>query len=133
MHLRKFAYNKLCRDKLIDIIEKRGSKVHWRQLNDTEFDAELRRKIMEEAEEVAKAQTKAELIEELADVVEVIDAFCKLHQCSFDDIVAAQHKKREERGGFEGRVFISTAEHPAGSYSENYCLSNPLRYPEIIE
>lgn len=133
MTFRTFQQNKLWRDKAVDQLESKGSIIHWHPLNDAEFAAELRRKFMEEAEEVAQAPTQAALIEELADVLEVMDAFCDLHKFSFDDIIAAKEKKHEARGGFAGRKFITVAEHPVGSYGEQYCLADPAKYPEIVE
>lgn len=41
--------------------------------------------------------------------------------------------KHQERGGFEGRNFVTIAEHPTGSYCEKYCLNDPEKYPEITE
>lgn len=35
--MRKFKQNKLCRDKLINILESKGSRLHWRTLDDKEF------------------------------------------------------------------------------------------------
>ena len=36
------------------MLEKHGSRINWRALNDQEFDQQLRIKIVEEAEEVGR-------------------------------------------------------------------------------
>lgn len=131
--MRIFFQNKLWRDKLVDTMEQKyNSRINWHSLNDEEFNAELRIKLAEETQEVIVAQSRDELIAELADVFEVIDSLTKLHNISQEEIVTAQTKKRDDRGGFEGRKFVETAEHLAGSFGEKYCLADPIKYPEII-
>ena len=131
--MRIFFQNKLWRDKLVDTMEqKHGSRINWHYLNDQEFNAELRIKLAEETQEVIVAQSRDELVAELADVFEVIDSLTKLHGISEQEILTAQAKKRDERGGFEGRKFVETGEHVAGSFGEKYCLADPIKYPEII-
>lgn len=131
--MRKFRNDKLWRDKMIQVLEGQGSKIHWRYLDDIEFDHQLRLKIIEEANEVAATKNNNELIEELADVLEIIDSFCDLYKIDFEDIKNAQIKKQFERGGFTGRKFVTIAEHPLNSPGEKYCLAAPDRYPEVCE
>ena len=129
--MRIFKQNKLWRDKIVDMRQRLGSKLNWRRLNDAEFDQQLRIKLVEEADEVVAAKNRKELIEELADIYEVIDALIEVNHISHDEIRAEQTKKREERGDFSGRRFVDTVQHPAGTSGESYCLANPEKYPEI--
>lgn len=132
--MRAFRSNKLWRDKANDILEEcHGSIIHWRRLDDKEFDKELRLKLLEEASEVKVAHSKVELIDELADVFEVIDSLCKLHALSKEEIVASQKAKVEKRGGFAGRKYVTIAEHQEGSFGEKYCLADPEKYPEVSD
>lgn len=133
MKLRKFKQDKLWRDKAVDRLEQAGSKVHWERLDADQFTEQLKIKLIEEAEEVCSAKTKESLLEELADILEVVISFCDLHEVTLQDIINLQHKKYQERGGFQGRKFVTVAEHPAGSFGEKYCLNDPEKYPEIIE
>ena len=133
MKFRTFLQNKLWRDKAIEFLEKHGSKVHWNILNDEEFAQELKNKFLEEAHEVSNAKNKKELMEELADILEVMDALCSVHSFSLEEIVCIKEKKCQERGGFHGRKFVTKAEHPIGSLGERYCLAAPEKYPEIID
>ncbi len=133
-HMRTFKQNKLWRDNAVDMMEQNhGSKIHWRRLDDAEFDQQIRIKLLEEAQEVAAAKNRKELIGELADLYEVIDSIAALHTISKEEIIDMQTKKRHERGSFSGRKFVDTAEHPAGSFGEKYCLADPEKYPEITQ
>jgi predicted house-cleaning noncanonical NTP pyrophosphatase (MazG superfamily) len=128
---RRFKYNKLVRHRMVEFFEKMGSTVQWACLGDDEFKKELKIKFMEEAQEVHDAKTRQELIEELADVLEVVASLCDVHQFTMQDIVDAQIKKRAERGEFKGRVFVGVVEHMLGSAGERYCLADSEKYPEI--
>lgn len=128
----KFKQNKLWRDKMPTIKEAEGSIIHITPLSDAEYDEQLRVKLNEEVDEVIAAQSTTDLIEELADVYEVIDAVCALHKINKDDLLAIQRKKYEARGGFYERKFVTIAEHPAGSSGEQYCRAQPEKYPEVL-
>ncbi|MCA9770059.1 nucleoside triphosphate pyrophosphohydrolase [Candidatus Dependentiae bacterium] len=131
MKMRSFLQNKLWRDKLPAKKEKMGSVIHIQQLTDNEFDQQLKIKLLEESTEVQATSSQKELIEEMADVLEVIDALCALHNITKEDIINAQTNKREERGGFFERKFVTVADHPVGSCGEQYCLAQPKKYPEV--
>jgi predicted house-cleaning noncanonical NTP pyrophosphatase (MazG superfamily) len=130
---RTFLQKKLWRNKAVNLMEENhGSTINWRILNDQEFNEHIRIKLLEETKEVIAAQTRLELINEIADVYEVIDALAYLHHITKDDIITAQIQKREHRGGFDERTFVETATHPIGSFGEKYCLADPEKYPEIV-
>jgi predicted house-cleaning noncanonical NTP pyrophosphatase (MazG superfamily) len=129
--MHKFKQNKLWRDKIPAQRVFEGSLIHLKQLSDAEYDAELRTKLLEEADEVRVAHNASALLEELADLYEVVDAMCALHGITKEQLLAAQTKKREERGGFYGRTYVTVAEHPTGSFGEKYCRAQPEKYPEI--
>ncbi len=130
--MRKFKQDKLWRDKAIEIMEKQGSRIHWRILDDDAFLNQLYAKLLEEAEEVSLAKNRSEMVSELADLFEVIDALSEAHNIDKNEIIQAQMAKQKERGGFSERRFVSFAEHPVGSFGEQYCLADPNKYPEII-
>jgi predicted house-cleaning noncanonical NTP pyrophosphatase (MazG superfamily) len=130
--MRTFLSKKLWRDKIIEMVEADGSKVHWRRLNDQEFEQQLRVKLLEEAEEVRNTQLKDELIAELADLYEVIDTLIAANNIIKEEIIAEQIKKRDSRGGFAERIFVEMSQHPADSPGEKYCLADPKKYPEIV-
>lgn len=129
--MRAFLQNKLWRDKIVSDQESTGSKIHWQRLNDVEYDRQLRNKLLEEAHEVCGATSSEALSEELGDVLEVMQSLAAVNGIDWDDVVLVQNKKRQEKGGFVGRKYVSKAQHPPGSAAENYCLRDPVKYPEV--
>ncbi len=125
---RKFRQDKLWRDKAVDRFA--GSTIHWERLDDERFAEQLKVKLREEADEVCNAKTRESLKEELADVLEVVGAFCELNGLTLEEVVEVQRKKHEERGGFQGRKYVTIAEHPMGSFGEQYCIRDPEKYQE---
>lgn len=133
MKRRAFLQNKLWRDKAVEKMHEMQSIIHWKYLDDAEYDYQLRQKLLEEAREVCFASSHKELMQELADVLEIIEAISVANEISFEKLRSIQLKKREDRGGFEGRKFVTIAEHLEGSFGEKYCLADPEKYPEITE
>lgn len=100
--MRKFKQQKLWRDKCAAKVEARdGSVIHWRRLDDTEFDEQLRKKLIEEAQEAEKEQDRKKLIRELADIYEVIDSLADLYKISKNDILVIQTKNVKNGAGFQ--------------------------------
>lgn len=131
--MRKFYQNKLWRDKLIKIREEKGAIIHSIPLSHVEFNEELGMKLLEEANEVYAAETPEEMMDEIADVLEVLDCILQFHGISKEETVALQEKKRLEGGSYTDQRLIDYVEYPAGSKEEQHCLANPDRYPELIE
>lgn len=102
----EIVYNKLIRDKIVDIIEKDGKKAIVSTLNDEQYKIELLKKLLEEANEVAISSNSNEMLEELADVLEVIRYLAKINGKELNDIVAIADEKKEKRGGFDDKVFL---------------------------
>ncbi len=102
----EIVYNKLIRDKIVDIIEKDGKKAIVSTLNDEQYKEELLKKLLEEANEVANSSNSNEMLEELADVLEVIRYLAKINGKELNDIVTIADKKKEKRGGFDDKVFL---------------------------
>ena len=123
----QFSVNKLIRDK-VAALDRWGGK---RTLDDQEFLYELKRKLVEEAEEVMESKDKAELLEELADVQDVIDYLVRTAGFSKNDIKKAQDKKREDRGGFDDQVFAERIVLQEGHRLVAHCRSQPHKYKEI--
>ena len=70
-----------------------------------EYLASLLDKLLEEAQELRDASPEQRL-EEAADVYEVLRGLGSALGFSMDDVVKAARVKREERGGFEQRVWL---------------------------
>lgn len=94
------SYNKLVRDKIPDILDRKGIAYEKRTASPEEYRQELIKKLSEEASEFAEAGSP----EELADVLEVIEALRILPE--YADVEELRIKKRAERGGFAERIIL---------------------------
>jgi predicted house-cleaning noncanonical NTP pyrophosphatase (MazG superfamily) len=101
----EIEYNKLVRDRIPEIIRENDVECEIVVLSDTEYCQALRLKLIEEAGEVAEAEGE-DLVAELADLYEVIDALMATCGVSRDRILKAQVKRREERGGFTEKIML---------------------------
>lgn len=103
----KKVYNKLIRDKIPEIIEKDGATFKTRVLNETDFKAELFKKLVEEAEEaVGSKGNKKELIKELGDLLEVIDYLVKYFDLDKGEIERVKAERKDSRGGFDKKLLL---------------------------
>lgn len=100
------VYNKLVRDKIPDIIKKNGENPIIRVLQDVEYKIELEKKLKEELAETL-ASSGNDRIEELADMLEVMISLANLEDKTLDDIIDVCNKKREKRGGFQKKLYLS--------------------------
>jgi predicted house-cleaning noncanonical NTP pyrophosphatase (MazG superfamily) len=100
-------YPKLIRDRIPEIIVANGQNASIQTItDDDELLAYLLKKIREEAQEVASSQTDSNLVEEIADLREVIDTILALRGISIAEVDAVQSEKRTKRGGFEKRLIM---------------------------
>lgn len=99
-------YNKLVRDKIIDIINKDGKKAIYKTLNELEYKEELEFKLLEEYNELVLAKTKTEKLEELADLYELIKAMAELLNVNIKDVINIAEAKESVRGSFKKRIYL---------------------------
>lgn len=95
--------NKLIRDKIPELMEKRGQAFELSTMSDVEYRQALLEKLVEEASEAVQAPSE-ELVKELADLYEVIDALLTSFAIDRNLLLEEQVKRRAERGGFEQRL-----------------------------
>jgi len=88
---------KLVRDRIPDIIRKIGGDPQVRVVSGSELDKFIRLKVVEEAQELLNSGDD----EEIADILETIEALLVHRSIDRETIEKARLKKREERGGFE--------------------------------
>ncbi len=101
----------MVRDKIPEIIEHDGEKPLIRILGDEEYIFELFRKLSEEVEEAICAKADdGELIKEIGDVYEVIDAIVESRGLDKEEIMKLKKKRLRERGGFKEKVFLISSE-----------------------
>jgi predicted house-cleaning noncanonical NTP pyrophosphatase (MazG superfamily) len=97
---------KLVRDKIPDIIRASGRTPYVRTLTASAYRTALHDKLDEEVNELIAARTTDAVIEEAADIVEVLIAMAGEWGVSFDSILNAAQRKRRERGGFGRRLWL---------------------------
>ena len=99
-------YNKLVRDRILEICQSRGAVTKYRRLNQKEFKKALIKKLIEEAKELEKAKNLLDLIDEIADVHEVLLNIAKANKLKWSEIEKQRKVKNIKRGGFGKRHFL---------------------------
>jgi len=111
--IKKYYHQKLIRDKIPEIIKAHGGEFELRKIDDKEFEIELKKKLIEEAKELTEIP-KDRVINELADVLEIIKSLSAHYKISFKNIEKYQTDKRRKRGGFKKKQFLVWSDEPAG-------------------
>ena len=75
-----------------------------------EFREAIKAKLLEEVNELLKATTKDEMVEELADIREVLEWVRKSEEITEYDVAKMQHNKYLKNGGFFERIFLESVE-----------------------
>ena len=88
---------KLVRDKIPEIIKDEYGYVDFYKADKKEFKKFLFEKLIEESDEVYEAKNKIELMEEIADLLEVIYAILKNENISLEEIEQIRKEKLEKR------------------------------------
>src|SRR3989344_227390 len=100
-------FRKLIRDNMPEIMAAKGTPIRTRALeDDAEFIAALENKLLEEMQELRNKEQPALI--KIAYMEEILDALQKAYGILPEDIEKERIQKREERGGFEKRLFLET-------------------------
>ena|SRR3989344_5872719 len=95
-------YNKLVRDKIPEYIKSKGGAPITHIADDKEYWQKLKEKLTEEINEFMEAEN----IEEMADILEVIDAICDYKKFDKDELQKTKNKKAEDRGKFRDKIIL---------------------------
>ena len=95
-------YEKLVRDQIPELIEISGGTPCCSVLTREDYEKALRWKLCEEAAEYQYSGDP----EELADLLEVIEAICQDRRITWADLTSMKVRKYENRGGFRERILL---------------------------
>ena len=101
METRK-VYHKLVRDRIPEIIQASGGTCITEVLPEDAYMQALDAKLNEELAEYQQSKS----LEELADILEVMDAVVRARGHSWDELIRIREAKHAERGGFDQRIFL---------------------------
>lgn len=97
-------YKKLVRDNIPDICIANGQTPKYRILSDKEYKAHLKAKLKEETKEYLQSSD----LEELADILEVVEALADASGSSFDELMNIKKAKAAKNGKFEKKYFLES-------------------------
>ena len=106
----RIEHNKLVRDNIPRIINKASKQCNTRILDENEYRLELKKKLIEESNEVLKAEDKDEITKEIADVLEVLDALKETYDISNETIETIKNNKAIKNGTFKEKIFLEYVE-----------------------
>ena len=92
---------KLVRDKIPDIVQ---DEQRFIVLSNEEYRTTLRDKLVEEAQEVKSADSRANLVEELGDLEEVMRAILTDASITYEEMDSIRQSKAMQRGKFEQKI-----------------------------
>lgn len=95
-------YHKLVRDRIPEIIELDGKTCVCETLSDEDYIFLLDQKLNEELAEYQESKS----LEELADLLEVIQAVVKARGWTVEDLERVRADKATKRGGFEKKILL---------------------------
>lgn len=105
--MKRVYYNKLIRDKIPKKITDKGEQCEtWVLKNDQEFQQELLKKVAEEGSALARVRSRAELLDELGDLLETVDALKKLEKITEPELKLARKDNVARKGHFAKRLFL---------------------------
>ncbi len=99
-------YNKLVRDKILDILKKKKIKYKYHTANKKEYLDKLYEKLDEEIAEFKKEPS----VEEFADILEVLDSIGQYYKFNLDNVKSTKKQKKEEKGGFKKKIILEITE-----------------------
>ena len=99
-------HNKLVRDFIPAIITQSGHTAHTRTLDKEDYLRCLENKLQEETGEYLSSPC----MEEIADILEVIEAICAARNYDMQQVLSIKSEKRLKRGGFSDRIYLESVE-----------------------
>lgn len=101
--MKRITYHKLVRDRIPEIIEAEGKTCVYEVLSDEDYLRLLDQKLNEELAEYQESKS----LEELADLLEVMQAVVKARGWTLEELEQVRADKADKRGGFEKKVLLN--------------------------
>ena len=98
----KRSVMKLVRDNIPAICKENGQTPEAKILDNIEYTSELRKKLKEEVNEYLLSTE----LEELADIIEVIEALAENQGSSLEAVLDIKQAKQTKNGAFKNQVFL---------------------------
>ena len=95
-------YHKLVRDRIPEIIEKQGKTCVTEVLSQDAYIQMVVEKLNEELMEYQESKS----LEELADLLEVMEAAVIARGYTWEELLQVRDEKRQKRGGFQDRILL---------------------------
>ena len=109
----KQTFYKLVRDKIPILIKSKGENVKTISITSEQTLELIKQKIIEESYEFFWEVENDNLMEELADIYELIRSASKIFDTSIDEVKAIADKKRETKGGFDSGIYLIETQEKA--------------------
>lgn len=127
-----FKFAKLVRDNIANWHVEAGHTPNVKYLKDKDLIRALCAKLHEEADEVDGALNRSEMIEEIADVQQVLDDLCAAEKIESSEVQRVKKEKAMRKGGFSRGVYIDSVFMPDEDDKwVAYCRKQPKKYPEV--
>lgn len=104
------TYNKLVRDNIPSIIEKNNKKCTYHIAKEEEQLTYLFSKLNEEILELKAATTREEVLEEIADIEDVLEMIALKHNWNETDIYTKRLNKCNKNGWFKKFIILESVE-----------------------
>ena len=127
----RFKAEKLVRNKTNERLAAKNVFMKYHIANIEEYQKLLSLKLIEEATEVAVAKNTDEIINELADVLEVVHSILAAYNLSFQTVEASRQEKLKTRGSFDDRIYSEYVDIDESHPLYAHYKSEPEKYPEI--
>ena len=101
-------YHKLVRDRIPEIIEKQGKTCVTEVLSQDAYIQMVDEKLNEELAEYQESKS----LEELADLLEVMEAAVNARGYTWEELLKVRDEKRQKRGGFQNRILLKEVIQP---------------------
>lgn len=108
----KRYFEKLIRDRVPEIMATKGVVFDVYTLDQAAFREALLKKVGEEAAELMAAKTPSEMMAELGDLLDVLDAVRREFAIAGEALALTRKAQMEKKGGFAKRLFLRWSEDP---------------------